>query len=234
MLANTGFILVPLTENEDEKNMRPFFPYVLNSSIICADPVVIDKYLKLTSERWNVVSGVDSVDKTSYTFECNYGNKTTDDANEEIGSTYLNATVQYDLYRNGFMDVEGIIRLNGQKLTFGDDRSLFLKRFYLPYAIPDSTFVETSVLFGNIEGVSLVASLEADKISNTNLNPSGSKNQYYHKLAITEIVPAAGGDTVPLDLIYRSVDDAYSIYTYDEYVGSYIPIKFKISGVQYR
>ena len=64
------------------------------------------------------------------------------------------------------MDVEGIIRLNGQKLTFGDDRSLFLKRFYLPYAIPDSTFVETSVLFGNIEGVSLVASLEADKISN--------------------------------------------------------------------
>ena len=89
MLANTGFILVPLTENEDEKNMRPFFPYVLNSSIICADPIMIDKYLKLTSERWNVVSGVDSVDKTSYTFECNYGNKTTDDANEEIGGAIL-------------------------------------------------------------------------------------------------------------------------------------------------
>lgn len=233
MKTNMGFILALVKEGE-EKNMRPFFPYVLNSSIICEDPIMIDKYLKLTSERWNLVGGLDSVDKTSYTFECNYGNKTTDDADEVIGSTYLNATVQYDLYRNGFMDVEGLIRLNGSKITFGEDRSLFMKRFYLPYAIPDSSIVETSVQYGYVEGVSLVASLEAEKISNTNLNPSGSKLQYYHKLAITEIVPATGGDTVPLDLIYRSVDDQYAIYTYDEYVESYIPIKFKISGIQYK
>ncbi len=235
MIVEKGFLLIPFEDSETkEVSMKPYMPYVLNSSIICSDPIMIDKHLKLTSERWTIVDGVDSVDKTSYTFECNYGNLKSDDTGEVLGSSYLSAIVQYDLYRNGYMDVEGNIRLNGELLEFGDERKLYLKKFYLPYAIPDSANVETSVLFGNVEGVTVVSSLEKEKITNHNLNPSDSKTEYYHRLDITEIVPKDGGNTVPLDLIYRSVDSEYSFYSYSEYVGSYLPIKFKISGVQYK
>ena len=234
MIVDKGFLLIPVEdEKTEEVSMKAYFPYVLNSSIICSDPIMIDKYLKLTSERWTLVDGVDSVDMTSYVFECNYGNLKSDDTGEKLGSSYLSATVQYNLYRNGYMEVEGNIRLNGELLEFGYDKRLYLKKFYLPYAIPDKADVETSFLYGNVEGVTLVSSLESEKISNTNLNPSDSKLEYYHRLDITEIVPKEGGDTVPLDLVYRSLDDRFAIYSYPEYVGSYIPIKFKISPVPY-
>ena len=80
MITNQGFVLVQHENSETgEVTMVPFFPYVLNSSIICEDPIMIDEHLHLTSERWTVVDGVDSVDKTSYIFSCNYGDLTEDE-----------------------------------------------------------------------------------------------------------------------------------------------------------
>ena len=159
MITNQGFVLVQHENSEThEVTMVPFFPYVLNSSIICEDPIMIDEHLHLTSERWTIVDGVDSVDKTSYIFSCNYGDLTEDETGELIGSSYLSSTVQYDLYRNGYMDVEINARLNGNALTFGEDKKLFLKTLYLPYAIPEKTMVEASCLLGQVEGVTIGAS----------------------------------------------------------------------------
>lgn len=235
MVTNKGFVLVPYTNLEtDEVTMIPYFPYVLNSSIVCEDPILIDDHLTLTSERWTVVDGVDSVDKTSYIFSCNYGDMLEDETGELIGSSYLSATVQYDLYRNGYMDVEINARLNpNADLTFGDDKKLFLKKLYLPYAIPLKTNVETSCMLGQVEGVSIAASMDALMIKNKNLNPSESETNYYYGIDITEIVPATGGADVPLDLIYRSVDNRYDKYAYEEYVSRFIPIKMSITGVRF-
>lgn len=235
MVTNKGFVLIPhINPETDEISMVPFFPYVLNSSVICEDPVLIDEHLQLTSERWTVVDGVDSVDKTSYILSCNYGDLTSDETGELIGSSYLAATVQYDLYRNGYMDVEINARLNGTDLTFGDSKKLFLKTLYLPYAIPEKSMIEASCLLGQVEGVTIGASLRALDVKNKNLNPSGLEKNYFYGIDITEIVPSVGGKDVPLDLMYRSVDDSYAKYVYEEYVSRFIPIKMKISGVQYK
>ena len=235
MITNQGFVLVQHENSETgEVTMVPFFPYVLNSSIICEDPIMIDEHLHLTSERWTIVDGVDSVDKTSYIFSCNYGDLTEDETGELIGSSYLASTIQYDLYRNGYMDVEINARLNGVALTFGEDKKLFLKTLYLPYAIPEKTMIEASCLLGQVEGVTVGASLRALDIKNKNLNPTGLEKNYFYGIDITEIVPLAGGATVPLDLIYRSVDESYAKYSYEDYISRFIPIKMKISGIQYK
>ena len=132
------------------------------------------------------------------------------------------------------MDVEINARLNGNALTFGEDKKLFLKTLYLPYAIPEKTMVEASCLLGQVEGVTIGASLRGLDIKNKNLNPTGLEKNYFYGIDITEIVPLSGGPTVPLDLIYRSVDESYAKYSYEDYISRFIPIKMKISGIQYK
>ena len=57
MITNQGFILVQHENPETgEVTMIPFFPYVLNSSIICEDPIMIDEHLHLTS--FHVTMGI--------------------------------------------------------------------------------------------------------------------------------------------------------------------------------
>ena len=136
MYIYKGFVLVPDVNSEtDEVRNVPFSPFILNSSIICGeDPILIDDRLKLMSERWTLSNVIDSVDKTSYVYDCNYKNLTTDDTGEAIGSENLIASIQYDMYRNGYMDIEADIRLDGDAgVAFGKDRKLFLKKLYLPY-----------------------------------------------------------------------------------------------------
>ena len=60
------------------------------------------------------------------------------------------------------------------------------------------------------------------------------EKNYFYGIDITEIVPLSGGATVPLDLIYRSVDESYAKYSYEDYISRFIPIKMKISGIQYK
>lgn len=236
MYIYKGFVLVPDVNSEtDEVRNVPFSPFILNSSIICGeDPILIDDRLKLMSERWTLSNVIDSVDKTSYVYDCNYKNLTTDDTGEAIGSENLIASIQYDMYRNGYMDIEADIRLDGDAgVAFGKDRKLFLKKFYLPYNLLENAMVEASCLLGTVEGVTIAASLDQKPITNKNLNKTGSEKRYFNTINITQIVPASGGEDVPLDLVYRSVDDDYSRYGYDDYVSKYLPIKLKISGVQY-
>ena len=65
MIAEKGFILVSdVNEDNGEPDLRPYFPFVLNSSIIAADPISIDKNLNIASERWIWVDGIDGVEKT--------------------------------------------------------------------------------------------------------------------------------------------------------------------------
>ena len=236
MYMYKGFVLVPdVIPETDELHNIPFSPFVLNSSIICGeDPILIDDRLKLMSERWTLSNVVDAVDKTSYVYDCNYKNLTTDPTGEAIGSENLIASIQYDLYRTGYMDIEADIRLDGDAgVAFGKDRKLFLKKLYLPYNLFENAMVEASRLLGTVDGVTIAASLDQKPITNKNLNKTGSEKRYLNMINITQIVPATGGQSVPLDLVYRSVDDYYSKYSYDDYVSKYLPIKLKISGVQY-
>lgn len=247
MIAEKGFILVSdVNEDNGEPDLRPYFPFVLNSSIIAADPISIDKNLNIASERWTLVDGIDGVEKTSYIFRCNYENLEDDGTEELTGSNYLSAEVRYDLYRNGYLDVEGVIRLDGAPGYFSEDRKMFLKTFYLPYAVPDAAIVETSYAFGNVEGTTISSRLELEQITNINLNPNGYVRRYYYKLDITELVPIKkdsgvvsdedpiAQSTIPLDLVYRNVDTGYEMYTYDDYVAKYIPIRFRIKNVRYK
>jgi hypothetical protein len=235
MKAFNGFILTKYEDPDTgEVKMVPYFPIVDSADIINTTPVQADEKLTMMSERWTLAEGIDGIDKTSYIFTCKYsGYSGTEDADtlEQIGSSFLDAEVHYDLHRSGKLEVWGIIRLNGQKASFDDTRDLYLKTFYLPFSIPDNVPVRTSYAFGPVEGLSLVSSLSTIMVTNKNLNPTNSKKKYYAKLDIKQVVEKEAG---VLDLFYRSADASYSAYTYESYVDKYLPIRFDINGLTWK
>jgi hypothetical protein len=229
-----GFILSPFQKENGEMTQVPFFPHVRESDIIYDDPIDITTELDQMSERWVLNIGTDTVDRTSYTFHSEYKNKTFDLNDEQIGSKNLNATVRYDLFRDGTMEVTGTVRLDGSDNTFGEDRYLGVKTLYLPYAITDNTTVQTGCALGPVEGLTVGAFLEKVPVTNKNLNPDGSALKYYGRINFRQICPLKGGDEVPLDYLYRAVDIKYAANSYYDYISKYLPLTFKISDIYWR
>lgn len=237
MKAYEGFILVPdVPEDSDaEAKMIPYFPYVRNCDIITANPIIIEDHLRLMSERWILNSAYDSIDKTTYIFECNYLNLSEDDSDEVIGSSYLQALVQYDLYRNGELEVTGNIRLNGTKVPLTETRDLIMKKFYLPFAIPGQVSVKAGYLFGDVEGTTVVGSLEPIIITNKNLNPKGSQFEHYGLITFRQITPNPDSDTAAvLNLAYQAADKEFNECDYTTYVDNHLPIEFTITGAHWQ
>lgn len=248
MKANKGFVMVP-TGGKDEEitQMIPFFPYVLNTSIINVDPIDIDKRLHKMSERWILTNIINGIDRTSYIFDCSYKNLTNDD-DEVITASTMTASAQYTLYRNGFMDVEIDIRVLSTKESSSileTNNRLYEKLIYLPYNIPENVMIESSCMLGQIDGVSIGASLEQDTILNVNLiNPNSPNRRYYNKIRIAEVVPnppvdsdddAGLANTATLRVLigYADEDYARSSSGYADYMSNYLPIKLVMSGVPY-
>lgn len=232
MRTNYGFILSTITDEETgEEKLVPFFPIVDSSDIINTQPVQLDEKLTQMSERWTLTDAVDGVDKTSYWFKSVYSNLTSDESGEPIGSSYLEAEVLYEAYRNGQLRVSGVARLDGTKASVDEQRDLYLKTLYLPFALPDTGMVTLSYPYGPVADLSMVASLDAVTIDNKNLNPKGSVKKYYGCLNIKEVVENTPGI---LDLFYRSADTSYATYTYESYIAKYLPIKFEISGLSWK
>jgi hypothetical protein len=227
MKAFSGFILTSYEDADGNTSMVPYLPIVSSSDIINVDPIQIDEKLTLMSERWTLAEAVDGVSKTSYVFSCKYNNLTSDNTGEDIGSSFLDASVQYDLYRNGELGIKGIVRLDGTKASYDDTHDLFLKTLYLPFALNDIVDVSVTYPYGLVEGLSLCATLDLVKMNNKNLNPKGKTTKYVSKLNIKEIASNIVG---PLDLIYRTVDTSYASYPYASYVEKYIPLEFNITG----
>ena len=227
MKGYNGFLLAGYYDSTtQEEKMVPFFPYVRDEDIIQTSAILIDNTLQKFSERWSVASARSSIDKSSYIFHCKYNNLEEDSSGEQIGSSFLDTDVIYNFYKNGDLEVEGVARLDGIENGFDENRYLYMKTLYLPYAVPTAADLELSYAYGVIEGLSLFVTLDSAPIGNANINPTGSVHEHFVKLSFKEIISKEGAGT-PMELAYQTSDEGYAGYDYHTYISKYIPIRFR-------
>lgn len=225
-----GFRGFLLSRDEETNQMRPFFPLIRNRDIVIADIIKPEDVCPHTSMRWELVDQYNSIDNFYYDYVQKFDNDREVDPNAEIiSSTFFDGRIQYRFMRNGRVEVDGVIRLDGDAIDFGVNALMFDKIVTLPYACQWES-MSASYAVGNVDGLSLVCSMKDDIIRNQDLNKDLEDQKLYpYVLHITEIADNDSYDN-RLKKMIPYADPDYSDTEYSEYVKKYIPIRIKLSG----
>ena len=213
----------------------PYFPYVRSKDILFTDPVEIGSKLKQMSTRWRMEESLDHIEYTSYTLKCSYDNLLNDSTGESIGSSYLDATVTYKLYKDGNIEIEGFVHLNGTATDYGADRTKIEKVLYLPYATIGTPNVICEYGFGSVNGLTITAGISGSQNRNSDLNPLFTDREYYqNRLTIETICPKSDSSTNELSTCYKKLDTLNSLASYSDYTEKLMPIHFKLIGTKWK
>lgn len=231
MKIRKGWIL---TLNKYTKKMTPFFVKVRSEDIVPTDPIDITAALKQTSTRWKLTRKEDRVDCTFYHYVGSWSDLF--DANaEDVGSTFLEGELDYYLYKDGRMEMDGKLRVNGTYTAIDDKYAYINSVVYLPFAFEETPEFQVRYAFGACEGISSVATISEAKITNQTLNLNGKDtNTYKFALGLHSMIPV--NDTVStvvaIDKIRSIVEtsNTYKACDYLDYVKSYLPLHISYKG----
>lgn len=230
MLVSNGFIMSGEADPiSGLLTLRPFFPFVRSKDIIVSDPIEIGDVLNQMSDRWTVNDATGNVDSTVYSFSCKYDNLTGDSSGEPIGSSVLDSSVTYELFKDGRVKVSGVTSMNGSVTAFSDTKKKYTKTLYLPYGLKKSAEAWCSYLYGSVNGLTIGSKLSSIQNKNLDLNKLfEDRNHYYSKLDFTLIADTS--ENKELVAIKESCDSKYGGDGYPTYLERDIPIKFSIEG----
>lgn len=220
--------------NTDTKKMVPFFVKVRSEDIVPTDPVVIGNALKQTSTRWKLKREEDRVDVTYYHYEASWDS--TYDANAEtVGSSFMDGYLDYYLYKDGRLEIDGMVRANGTYTAIDDNYGQVVSKVYLPFAFAEDPVIETTYGFGACEGVTTTATVIADQITNQKLNlNTEDTGKYNYLMNLYAVLPvnATVSSAVPLEKIraIRETNTTYKNANYATYIASYFPYHIHYSG----
>ena len=220
--------------NEDTKKMIPFFVNVRSQDIISTDPIDITAALKQTSTRWKLQRKEDHIDLTYYHYKANWDG--TYDVNAEtVGSTLMDGYIDYYLYKDGRMEVDGIIRASGTYTSIDTNYGKIISNVYLPFAFEEIPAIQTDFGLGSCEGITMGASILPSIITNQKLNlNSEDRTKYNFLMRLAAVIPvnATVASAVPLETIRALVETntTYSEADYTSYVRSYLPFHIHYNG----
>lgn len=220
--------------NLDTKKMIPFFVNVRSQDIVPTDPIDITAALKQTSTRWKLKRKEDRVDLTFYHYEANWDS--TYDANAEtVGSKLMDGYIDYYLYKDGRMEVDGIIRASGEYTAIDDNYANVVSHVYLPFAFDGIPNIRTDFGLGSCEGITTGSMVSSAVITNQKLNLNNADTSEYNFLMkLTAIVPVNGtvDSVVPLEKIRAMIEtnETYSDADYLSYIRSYFPFHIHYNG----
>ena len=198
-----------VTLNEDTKKMIPFFVKVRSQDIISTDPIDITAALKQTSTRWNLVRKEDRTELTYYRYEANW-NDSYDVNAETVGSDFMDSYIDYYLYKDGRLEVDGIIRASGVYTAIDEN-------------------------YGSCTGLSTAVTISPAKITNQKLNLNLSDaTEYNFLMKLIGILPANNtlSSAIPLENI-RTIMEANATYAeadYASYIKTYFPFHIHYNG----
>lgn len=220
--------------NKDTKKMTPFFVNVRSQDIVTTDPIEITSALKQTSTRWKLVRTEDRVECTFYHYEASW--ETSSDVNAEaVGSSFMEGYLDYYLYKDGRMEIDGKLRADGEYTAMRDNYAYTNTLVYLPFAFSNTPEVTVEYALGSCENVTLAATVEDAKITNQKLNLNGKDEaDYTFALRIHNVIPLNDDllASVPINKIRRVADssDTYKDCDYLTYVKKYFPCRVHYKG----
>lgn len=231
MKARKGWLV---SYNKDTKKMIPFFVKVRSQEIVPTDPINIEVALKQTSTRWKLKREEDRVDVTFYHYEADWNGLY--DANAEtVGSTFMDGYIDYYLYKDGRMQIDGVIRASGEYVAIDSNYATVTSNVYLPFAFKEIPNIRTDFGLGVCQGLTTGATISPSIITNQKLNMDLTDTTEYNFLMnLIAIVPVNGemDSAVPLEKIRSIVEtnQAYSEADYIAYVRSYFPFHIHYDG----
>lgn len=223
-----------ITLNKYTKKMTPFFVNVRSEDIVITDPIEITAALKQTTTRWKLSRKEDRVDCTFYHYTAAWSD--TFDANAEVvGSELMDAELDYYLYKDGRMEIDGYIRANGTYTAIDDNFASISSVIYLPFAFENVPKIRVGYEYGGGCNVDAVATVSGATITNQQLNLNGKDaNEYNYVLKLTSIVPVNGtiASATPLVKIkdLAETEDRYKDADYKTYISSYLPLHISYKG----
>lgn len=213
--------------NPFTKKMIPFFIRVRSRDIVSVDPVIPEDVLKRVSTRWQLVQYKDCCDFTFYEYLGSWVNNSDPNA-EVVGNSYSQSTIRYKMYKNGFFEVDGTIIIDGKLNSAANNQYDYTKTFYLPFAIPKRENIVVTTEGGQIEGVSISASLTQDKVTNQQLNPDvADTTKHWCLVTLRQITPSA--TNTMMDILRNSAKDGAGD-NYQNFVAAHLPVHFKITS----
>lgn len=231
MKARVGWLL---SEDEDTQKMIPFFVKVRAQDVISVNPVDIATALKETSTRWELVRMEDDIEVTVYRYEASW--TSSNDVNAEVvGSELMNGWLEYYLYKDGRLDIKGVVRASGTFAAIDSVYGQISTQVYLPFALnEESPMFNIGYGPGLCPNIALGAKLGSAVVSNQQLNLNNvDTNKYPFLLNLYGIVPVNGtlSSVVPLEKIRDLADDPeYGNYDYSTYIKNYFPYRIEYHG----
>lgn len=222
------------TLNEDTKKMIPFFVRVRSEDIEVTNPVDLSAALTQTSTRWTLTRSEQLVDVTYFRYTANWAD--TEDPNAEaVGCEFIDAYLDYYLYNDGRMEVDGIIRAKGTFEAIDEKYGIVTREIYLPFAFEETPVFDASYAYGSCSGITTAASVTGAQITNQHLNMDMvDTDEYNFLLNLTSIAPLnAELDTaVPITKVQSITEsnEAYKDAEYIDYVNDYFPIHVHFNG----
>lgn len=222
MKALSGWLIA---YNPDTEKMMPFFMKVRSQDIVSTNPVKIATVLKQISMRWKLTRYEDNCDFTFYEYSGVWVNDSDPNA-EVVGNTYSDSVIRYTLYKNGYMTIDGVLRVGGELQETGTQK--YMKTLYLPFALPSNTLIELGIANAYTPDVTLVAAVQEDIISNQMLNLDNKDTTKYRcKLKISQVSTDAESSSIS---VLRTMDPNGGADSYTDYMKNHIPITFKMSA----
>ena len=223
-----------VTLNEDTKKMIPFFVKVRSQDIISTDPIDITAALKQTSTRWNLVRKEDRTELTYYRYEANW-NDSYDVNAETVGSDFMDSYIDYYLYKDGRLEVDGIIRASGVYTAIDENYASITRAVYLPFAFEGIPDIRSDFGLGSCTGLSTAVTISPAKITNQKLNLNLSDaTEYNFLMKLIGILPANNtlSSAIPLENI-RTIMEPNATYAeadYASYIKTYFPFHIHYNG----
>ena len=223
-----------LSLNTDTQKMTPFFVKVRSSDIVMTDAIDITAALKHTSTRWKLARKEDRVDCTFYHYTASWSD--TYDANAEVvGSKLMDGELDYYLYKDGRLEIDGYIRANGTYTAIDANWASVTTSVYLPYAFEEVPKIRACYEYGGGCNVNSVGVVSGAVIGNQQLNLNGKDTKKYNYLMkLTSIVPVNNTVTTSVPLVkiqaLAETNATYKAADYKTYISSYLPIHVSYKG----
>lgn len=234
MKVRKGWIL---TYDDALRKMIPFFINVRSRDITPDNPITIDAALQHTSTRWTQYRVEDSVPVTVYKYTANWEN-TTDANGETVYSDWCDGNLTYYLYKDGRVELDGIIRLKASDISIGDIPE-YTYTIALPYALPESNgVIETSWAYAPSPYFYISSTVEDMMIENAQINFNHTNTNTY-PFKLKTVVSRPDTTTAAMKLFQSMLDNCdseYSDYSNSDYsnalayMADRFPIKIHYSG----